>query len=212
MEARGAARKSPRASWGTAMSPADVRRRKGRMRAPADRRLWEMFEGENQFYCSGRYISGPGTLNVLGTAFLIIIPTLIFVFRVAVLLAEVAPWTRWLARPMVLASAAVSLGSLFAAHMMDPGIIPRSKSKAPPPNPRGLRVCSVRPCNPCPPCPPPNPIPAGAERCVPHCRLAMSSSPRARTTAVSATTVSRSSTTTARGLGPASRSATTAIL
>lgn len=130
------------------MSPADVRRRKGRMRAPADRRFWEMFEGESQFYCSGRYISGPGTLNVLGTAFVIIIPTLIFVFRVAVLLAEVAPWTRWLARPMVLASAAVSLGSLFAAHMMDPGIIPRSKSKAPPPNPRGLRVCSVRFCNP----------------------------------------------------------------
>ena len=72
------------------MSPADVRRRKGRMRAPSDRRFWEMFEGESQFYCSGRYISGPGTLNVLGTAFVIIIPPLIFVFRVAVLLAEVA--------------------------------------------------------------------------------------------------------------------------
>jgi hypothetical protein len=83
----------------------------------ARRQVWP---GNNSFCCGGLVIAGPGSANVLGTVALIATPVCLFVFRVAVFLSDVHPWTRWVAAPIVVVLGSVSLASLAAAHCMDP--------------------------------------------------------------------------------------------
>ena len=37
---------------------------------PEQRQLWEVYDGENSFFCGGRYMSGPGNINAAGTGLL----------------------------------------------------------------------------------------------------------------------------------------------
>lgn len=99
----------------------------------------QVWEGNNNFYCNGRLISGPGPQNVLASTALIFVPVSLFLLRVGHFLAENEPWTRWIARPAVAMLCFVSLASLLRAHCMDPGIIPRASTPAP--NPRNSSIC-----------------------------------------------------------------------
>ena len=107
---------------------AEARRADAR-RTPVDERMvWQVHPGNNSFWCGGRVISGPSTLNALGTGMAVLIPTTMFIIGPAARLHDAIPLT-WPIRWIAALGAFISLCALATAHCMDPGIIPRGNPR-----------------------------------------------------------------------------------
>lgn len=84
---------------------------------------WINWPGKNDIYCNGRLISGPDKKTFAVSNALIIIP-------IGVFFGLTAPYL-WIVNPIMPILTAIllvfSIGSLWIAGMMDPGIIPRGR-------------------------------------------------------------------------------------
>lgn len=104
--------------------------------------VWQVHPGDNVFWCGGRIIAGPSTMNAIGTALAIFLPTVMFMIGAAAHLEDAIPET-WPIRWIAALTGSISLGSLLTAHCMDPGIIPRGNVKNMQSNAAGWRVCTT---------------------------------------------------------------------
>ena len=104
--------------------------------------VWQVHPGDNVFWCGGRIIAGPSTMNAIGTALAIFLPTVMFMIGAAAHLEDAIPET-WPIRWVAALTGSISLGSLLTAHCMDPGIIPRGNVKNMQSNAAGWRVCTT---------------------------------------------------------------------
>jgi hypothetical protein len=121
---------------------AEARRATARRTPPEDRMVWQVHPGDNVFWCGGRIIAGPSTMNAIGTALAIFLPTVMFMIGAAAHLEDAIPET-WPIRWIAALTGSISLGSLLTAHCMDPGIIPRGNVKNMQSNAAGWRVCTT---------------------------------------------------------------------
>ncbi|CAG9771895.1 unnamed protein product [Ceutorhynchus assimilis] len=89
-------------------------------------RKWEIFQGRNKFYCSGRFMTAPNAGVFLFTVFLITgTSTLFFVFDCKYLAENVT-----IAIPIIGVFLFVfTMSSLLRTSLSDPGIIPRATSE-----------------------------------------------------------------------------------
>jgi len=93
-------------------------------------RQYEVWPGNEKFFCGGRFVTGPYYWGILGTAFLILVPCGVFLGLVAFPLYTELDYGIVL---LVFSFALTALAtvSLFCSGCMDPGILPRSP---PPPS------------------------------------------------------------------------------
>ncbi|XP_066258270.1 palmitoyltransferase ZDHHC18 isoform X1 [Euwallacea similis] len=89
-------------------------------------RKWEIFQGRNKFYCSGRFMTAPNAGVFLLTVFLITVTsTLFFIFDCKYLAENVT-----IAIPVIGAILFIfTMSSLLRTSLTDPGIIPRATSE-----------------------------------------------------------------------------------
>ena len=89
---------------------------------------WMTWPGKNKFYCAGRIMTGPNTHNALGTAVLIAMPLVVFLFDTCPQLLLQSPHLWPL--PVVAAVAGfAAIMSLGITHCMDPGVIARPSAE-----------------------------------------------------------------------------------
>jgi len=90
-------------------------------------REWEVWPAKNKFFCNGRCISGPDSLQFGFTLALICVPSFFyFLFIAPVIWMRVSPVLVILFGYTLI----LSLANLFVAHWRDPGIIPRKKKQS----------------------------------------------------------------------------------
>ncbi|XP_066159181.1 palmitoyltransferase ZDHHC18 isoform X2 [Euwallacea fornicatus] len=89
-------------------------------------RKWEIFQGRNKFYCSGRFMTAPNAGVFLLTVFLITVTSsLFFIFDCKYLAENVT-----IAIPVIGAILFIfTMSSLLRTSLTDPGIIPRATSE-----------------------------------------------------------------------------------
>ena len=90
---------------------------------------YEVWPGNEKFFCGGRCVTGPYYWGIIGTAFLIVLPCSVFLGLVAFpLYTEIDYGIILLILGFALT--ALSTCSLFLSGCMDPGIIPRAPAPA----------------------------------------------------------------------------------
>eukprot|EP00455_Lapot_gusevi_P006415 TRINITY_DN12746_c0_g1_i2.p1 TRINITY_DN12746_c0_g1~~TRINITY_DN12746_c0_g1_i2.p1 ORF type:complete len:344 (-),score=-4.00 TRINITY_DN12746_c0_g1_i2:33-989(-) len=91
---------------------------------------WQLWQGNNRFFCDGRLMFGSNFYWFVGTCFVILIPYILFcVF--------VAPYFSWWTWPLSGFFFISTFYFLLAAALTDPGIIPRNLTGIKPPAPNG---------------------------------------------------------------------------
>eukprot|EP00959_Pyramimonas_sp_CCMP1952_P192594 4027148-Pyramimonas_sp.AAC.1 len=94
-------------------------------------RVFEQWEGNNQFFCDGRLMAGPRADNALVRSvwgYLLVTPTMFFMFVCPLLVKE---HTESLAVAFIVVGLWIATcASLAAVSMCDPGIVPRADIEA----------------------------------------------------------------------------------
>lgn len=87
-------------------------------------RVYQMWQGNETFFCGGRCVAGPNWRSLIATSFLIILPMAVYcIFVSTVLTAHIS--VAFLI--IVLILSLMALCFLFVTGCMDPGIIPRKE-------------------------------------------------------------------------------------
>ena len=99
---------------------------------PSELPLWKTWEGNDQFYCAGRCMTGPSPRNLLGTFLIVSVPSAVFN---ALVVPDVASATHVAVLAVGIAWPVWCLSNLVATGTTDPGIVRRQPR--PPPSPDG---------------------------------------------------------------------------
>jgi len=100
---------------------------------------FEVWEGNNMFYCDGRVIAGPEIGSFLCTTSLIVIPKLVFFFIIVPTLLACSQ-AFWISAILGVAGFCGMVGSLTCCYCTDPGIIPRGPKELREQHSRGPRI------------------------------------------------------------------------
>ncbi|CAH2058577.1 unnamed protein product [Thlaspi arvense] len=106
---------------------------------PKPKRVYQIWPGNNKFYCGGRLVFGPDASSLLLTTAMIGGPSLTFCIRMAFLIGQRHHLFHSLVLMGALLLTLLDFIFLFLTSSRDPGIIPRSKET---PEAEGLDVMS----------------------------------------------------------------------
>ncbi|CAA7028791.1 unnamed protein product [Microthlaspi erraticum] len=94
---------------------------------PKPKRIYQLWPGNNKFYCGGRLVFGPDASSLLLTTIMIGGPALTFCIRMAFMIGKGFPWFHSLELMGALLLTVLDFTFLFLTSSRDPGIIPRNK-------------------------------------------------------------------------------------
>ncbi|KFK42318.1 hypothetical protein AALP_AA2G240500 [Arabis alpina] len=91
------------------------------------KKIYQLWPGNNKFYCGGRLVFGPDASSILLTVAMIGCPSLTFCIRMVFLIGKRFPLFHSLILMGALLLAILDFTFLFLTSARDPGIIPRNK-------------------------------------------------------------------------------------
>ncbi|KAL0769707.1 hypothetical protein Bca101_034857 [Brassica carinata] len=91
------------------------------------KRIYQLWRGNNKFYCGGRLVFGPDASSLLLTTAMIGAPAVTFSIRMAFMIGKRYPFFHTLVLMGSLLLTVLDFTFLFLTSSRDPGIIPRNK-------------------------------------------------------------------------------------